>query len=259
MRQYIVDAFTDRPFSGNPAAVCVMEQWPADSLMQQIAIENNLSETAFTVQENDIWHLRWFTPGGEIDFCGHATLGTAWVLFHFYCTESQELSFQTQVGRVTVHRQEDWIQMNFPTYHLNSVPVVPEMTDALGVSPLEAYLDRDLLLVLPTEDVVRSVQPNQEKLRALDGLLTIVTAAGKEYDAVSRVFAPKLAVPEDPVTGSSHCMIAPYWAKRLSKSELSFYQASQRGGVLNAEVHPKRVVISGHAVLFSIADIVGVQ
>lgn len=258
MRQYIVDAFTDRLFSGNQAAVCVLDRWIPDDLMQNIARENNLSETAFTVKEGDNYHLRWFTPGGEIDFCGHATLGTSFVLFNYYCKDQEEITFHAQIGEIRVTRNGDTFEMVFPAYHLNPVEVTEEMTAALGARPLEAYMDRDLLLVMENETVVKNLKPDQEKLKLLKGLCIGVTAKGAEYDCVSRVFAPELSIPEDPVTGSTHCMIVPLWAERLGKDTIVAYQASERTGVLYAQMEGDRVKIAGKAVLYSVADILPV-
>lgn len=255
MRQYVVDAFTDKLFSGNQAAVCVLERWIPDELMQNIAKENNLSETAFTVKEGDVYHLRWFTPGGEIDFCGHATLGTSFVLFNYYCREQEEIIFRGQIGQIRVARKGDSYEMEFPAYRLHPVEVTEEMTDALGERPLEAYLDRDLLMVMENEMVVKNLKPDQEKLKLLKGLCIGVTARGTEYDCVSRVFAPELDIPEDPVTGSTHCMIVPLWAGKLGKDEIVAYQASARTGTLYAKMEGERVRIAGKAVLYSVADI----
>ena len=257
MKQYIVDAFTDTLFKGNQAAVCVMKSWPADRLMQSIARENNFSETAFTVKEGNIYHLRWFTPGGEVDFCGHATLGTSYVLFNFYDTEAERITYSTKVGELSVERQDSLYVMNFPAYHLNRVEVTDHMTRAIGIKPLEAYLDRDLLLVLPKADDVRNLRFDLNRIRKLDGLTLAVTAPSDtaEYDSVSRVFVPKLNVNEDPVTGSSHCMIAPYWSRRLGKNRLTCFQASERSGILYVECLGERVSIAGKAVLYSEGEI----
>jgi predicted PhzF superfamily epimerase YddE/YHI9 len=258
MRQYIVDAFTDRLFHGNQAAVCVVDEWPSSQMMQSIAKENRFSETAFVVREPQGWHLRWFTPGGEIDFCGHATLGAAFVLFSFYCRDAAEISFDTQVGKVSVRRRGDLFVMDFPAYECRPVAVTDSMAAAIGVRPVEAYLDRDLLLVLPSEGDVRELHPSLQLVKGLDGLLVAVTAEGKSgegYDCVSRVFGPKLAVDEDPVTGSTHCMIAPYWCSRLGKSRLVCHQSSERGGDLYASAMGNRVQIAGKAVLFSTSEL----
>lgn len=253
MKQYIVDAFSDKVFGGNQAAVCVLDKWVSDELMQSIAKENNFSETAFAVKEGESYHLRWFTPVTEIDFCGHATLGTAFVILNYYEKDKSEISFVTQVGKLTVRRKGDAIEMNFPAYSLNKVEVNDTMEEALGVRPLEAYIDRDLLLVLPDAESVRNLKPDQAKLQELDGLCIAVTAPSDiaGFDCVSRVFAPELALPEDPVTGSTHCMITPYWCGRLGKDELVCCQASQRGGVLYTRLCGDRVKVAGKAVLYS--------
>ena len=255
MRQYVVDAFTDKLFSGNQAAVCILDQWIPDDLMRNIARENNLSETAFTVKEGEVYHLRWFTPGGEIDFCGHATLGTSFVLFNYYCKEQEEIVFRGQIGEIRVIRKGDTYEMVFPAYQLHPVEITDEMEAAIGVRPLEAYRDRDLLMVVENEEIVKCLKPNQEKLQQLQGVCIAVTAKGTEYDCVSRVFAPELNIPEDPVTGSTHCMIVPLWAERLGKDTIVAYQASERTGVLYAKLDGDRVRISGKAVLYSVADI----
>lgn len=257
MKQYIVDAFTDSVFHGNQAAVCIMKDWPADTLMQNIARENNFSETAFAVKDGDIYRLRWFTPGSEIDFCGHGTLGAAFVIFNYYEPEVRQVTFMTQVGKLSVVRKGDLFEMDFPKYALNPVDITDMMTDALGVRPVEAYADRDLLLVLSDEKAVRELVPDQQKLNELDGLAVIVTARSstKDIDCVSRVFAPRLQIPEDPVTGSSHCMITPYWCSRLNRNELVCCQTSGRGGTLYTSLHGDRVKIAGKAVLFSEGEI----
>lgn len=257
MKQYIVDAFTDKLFAGNQAAVCVMDEWISDELMQNIAKENNLSETAFTVKEGEVYHLRWFTPAGEIDFCGHATLGTSFVLFNYYCKDAEKIEFKVQVGNLYVKRNGDLYEMDFPAYECKSVEVTDAMETAVGARPVEAYMDRDLLMVMENEDVIKDMKADQAKLQELEGVCIAVTAKSEspEYDSVSRVFAPELNIPEDPVTGSTHCMIAPFWAKRLGKDELVCYQASERTGVLYAKVQGGRVRISGKAVLYSTAEL----
>ncbi len=255
MRQYIVDAFTDTLFHGNQAAVCVMNEWISDELMQDIARENNFSETAFTVKEGEDYHLRWFTPGGEIDFCGHATLGTSFVLFNFYEKEKEEISFITQVGKLSVKKENDEFVMDMPAYNCHPVQVTKEMERAIGVKPLEAYKDRDLMMVLETEEQVRNLTPDFDMMKSLEGVTISVTAPGREYDSVSRCFAPELSIAEDPVTGSTHCMIAPYWSKKLGKKELNCYQASERGGNLRIKVLGERVEIAGKAVLYAVSEL----
>ena len=255
MKCYHVDAFAEKVFEGNPAAVCVLDKYPSDALMQKIAGENNLSETAFAVKEGAGYHLRWFTPGGEIDLCGHATLGTAYVLFRFFEKDADSITFQTLSGALTVLKKGELLEMDFPAYELKQIPVTPAMEDAFGVAITEAWLGRDLLCVTENAEAIPTLTPNQAKLMELDGLLQHITAKGKEYDSVSRTFAPKLAVAEDPVCGSGHCHIVPLWAQKLGKEKLVARQASKRGGTLYCEMHGDRLSLAGTAVLYSIADL----
>ncbi|MBC8543391.1 PhzF family phenazine biosynthesis protein [Bianquea renquensis] len=255
MKQYVVDAFTDEVFGGNPAAVCVMENWLSDDLLLKIACENNLSETAFAVWEQDQYHLRWFTPGGEIDLCGHATLATAYVIMRFRHADTQIVRFKTKSGQLTVEKKGNLFEMDFPAYKLRPVPVTDEMAKAIGARPEKAFMGRDLLCVMDSEETVRQLRPDMHKLLGLDGLLLQVTARGTDYDCVSRSFAPKLNVTEDPVCGSGHCHIMPYWAQEMNKTELVAYQASRRGGVLYGKMDGERIRISGNAALYSEATI----
>lgn len=255
MKQYVVDAFTDKVFGGNPAAICVMDEWLSDELMMDITKENNLSETAFAVKEGADYKLRWFTPGGEINLCGHATLATAYVITQFIEPQSTKVNFHTLSGMLTVEKKGDLFVMDFPAYELKSVAVTDEMTEALGVKPLEAYIGRDLLCILDSEESVKDIKLNLDKVKKLDGLLLHVTAMGMDFDCVSRSFAPKLDVPEDPVCGSGHCHIIPLWANKLEKNVLTAYQASQRGGTLYCEYQGDRVKLSGKAALYSVGDI----
>ena len=255
MKQYVVDAFTEKVFAGNPAAVCVMDKWLDDTTMQNIALENNLSETAFAVKEGDAYHLRWFTPGGEVELCGHATLATAYVITHFIEPEMKNVAFDTLSGRLTVTRQEDLLVMDFPSFQLNPVPVTEQMTEALGVKPVEAYYGADMVCVLENEEQVRNVHPNQDLIRQMEGTCLHVTALGHEYDCVTRSFAPKCNVAEDPVCGRGHCHIIPCWAARTGKREFTAYQASARGGVLYCSYAGERTVLRGKAALFAEAEI----
>lgn len=255
MKQYVVDAFTDHVFAGNQAAVCVMESWPSETLMMKITKENNFSETAFTVKEGAAYHLRWFTPGGEIDLCGHATLATAYVLFHFYEKEAKQLTFTTLGGTLVVERKGDLLEMDFPAYELKPVAVTADMEEAIGVKPMAAYMGRDLLVVLDNEEQVWHLHPDMKKVKALPGELLQVTAKGTETDSVSRSFAPKMLVDEDPVCGSGHCHIVPYWAKTLGKPDIVAYQASERGGYLYCHMEGNRVKIAGKAALYSVATL----
>lgn len=255
MKQYIVDAFTDQIFHGNQAAICIMDEWLDESLMMEITKENNFSETAFAVKENEKYHLRWFTPGGEIDLCGHATLACAYVLFKFYVPNVDEVVFSTLSGDLIVKRKGELLEMEFPAYKLERIPVTQAMIDAIKAVPSEAYMGRDLLCVFEDEEIVRNLKPDMTKLLELDGLLLQVTAPGKDTDSISRSFAPKLNVVEDPVCGSGHCHIAPYWAKRLNKESIVAYQASKRGGTLYCKVLGDKVLIAGKATLFSECEI----
>lgn len=255
MKCYVVDAFTDTVFKGNPAAVCVLDRWLPDTLMQDIAKENNLSETAFTVRDGEGYDLRWFTPGGEIDLCGHATLATAYVLMRFVVPDWNTVSFQTKSGLLTVQKKQDLYEMDMPAYQLTSVPVTFEMEQAIGFRPVEAWMGRDLVCVLENEEQVIQATPDEEKLKKLDGLLLQLTAKGKKYDCVTRSFAPKLNVSEDPVCGSGHCHVIPLWANKLNKPELYAFQASRRSGVLYCHMGHDRVLIAGKAALYSIAEL----
>ncbi|MBR3050717.1 MAG: PhzF family phenazine biosynthesis protein [Selenomonadaceae bacterium] len=255
MKQFIVDAFTEKIFGGNPAAVCVVENFPPEELMLNIARENNLSETAFAVREKNFYRLRWFTPAAEIDFCGHATLATAFVIFNFFETTADRIEFETLSGRFFVERKGKFFEMNFPAYKPKKIPVTDEMQEAVGAKILEAYLARDLLMILDSAEAVENLSPDFDKLKNLDGLTQAVSAVDKNFDCVSRVFAPKIKIAEDPVTGSTHCLIAPYWSERLGKKKIIARQASARGGILHCEILNERVKISGSAVLFSVADL----
>lgn len=255
LKQYVVDAFTDAVFKGNPAAVCVLDKWLPDAVMQRIAIENNLSETAFTVKNSDKYDLRWFTPGGEIDLCGHATLGTAYVLLNFVEQGKNSIAFNTKSGVLTINKNNDLYEMDMPAYDLKPVPVTDAIKAAIGQRPLEAYLSRDLVCVLPDAEDVEKSAPDLEAVKKLDGLLLHLTAKGESYDCVTRSFAPKLNVPEDPVCGSGHCHVIPLWSEKLHKNELTAYQASARSGVLYCRMEGERVMLAGKAALYSRGEI----
>ena len=259
MKQYVVDAFADNVFEGNPAAVCVMDKWLDDTLMQKIAIENNLSETAFVVREEDHYRLRWFTPGKEVDLCGHATLGTAYVLANYYKPDETRFEFDTLSGRLIVTRKGDLYEMDFPSRMPEPVEVTEAMIDALnGMKPLDAYLSRDLMLLLPDERSVQDFVPDWNKIKAVPegmGLLITARADNDEYDFVSRCFFPKILVNEDPVCGSAHRNFVPFWAERLGKDEMTAHQISSRGGIVYCRNDKERVYLSGKAVLYSEAEI----
>ena len=255
MKQYIVDAFTDKVFAGNPAAVCIMEKWLTDDTMQKIAVENNLSETAFAVKENKNYHLRWFTPGGEVELCGHATLAAAYIIFRFAEPNAKKVCFETLSGLLTVIRENEMLTMDFPSFHLKPIEITDTLVEAIGVKPIEAYVGADTVLVLESEEQVRSVIPDQTIIRGLDGICLHITAKGNDFDCVTRTFAPKCGVAEDPVCGRGHCHVIPLWAKKLKKTELTAYQASARGGILYCRYAGERIMLSGKAALFSEAEI----
>ena len=257
MKQYIVDASTDKPFAGNPAAVCVMDSWPSEEAMMKLAMENNLSETAFIVKEEKGYHLRWFTPGTEVELCGHATLASAFVILNYYEPDSNEVKFNTLSGELTIRRNGSLYEMNFPTYELHEIPVTDAMEKAFGTRPVKAILGLDLICVFETEEIVRNMQPDQTLLLGIEGRIQNVTALGTDTDCVSRSFCPKLSIAEDPVCGSAHCQIAAYWSERLHKKEIYAYQASKRGGYLHCILQDNdRITISGEAVLVAVSEIV---
>lgn len=257
MKMFVVDAFTDVLFKGNPAAVCFVTHWPADQVMQNIAKENRFSETAFAIKKTDVnYDLRWFTPGGEIDLCGHATLATGYVVFQNDApAHINTITFNTQSGQLRVTQKNDLYEMAFPSYKLDPVPVTDQMTAAFGERPIEAYLGRDLLAVFADEDQITQMTPDQTKLAGLPGLLQNVTAPGKNYDCVSRSFGPKLGVPEDPVCGSGHCHVIPYWAQKLGKNNLVAFQASERTGILYCDYQGEMTMLAGNAVRYSTAEL----
>lgn len=255
MKYYVADAFSDKLFGGNPAGVCVMDEWISDILMQKIAAENNLAETAFTVKETDGYRLRWFTPGGEIDLCGHATLAAAYILFRFYEQDSSKITFHTQSGDLEVIRKEWLLEMELPAYSIRQVEVTKEMEEAIGIRPVEAWMGRDLVCVLEKEELIDQAEPDQAKVAKLNGLLLHITAQGDQYGCVSRSFAPKCGVPEDAVCGSGHCHIIPLWSQKTGKKEFVARQASARGGILYCRQEGSRVKMAGHVALYSEAEL----
>jgi PhzF family phenazine biosynthesis protein len=248
-----VDAFTNVPFAGNPAAVCVLSEPADDAWMQKIAREMNLSETAFLVERLDGFGLRWFTPTTEVDLCGHATLASAHVLWtEGYLSVDQEVQFHTRSGVLTATREADWVVMNFPADRSRDIKIRPELIKALNAPICEVYEGSvGYIVEVDSEEIVRNIQPNIEILKTLPAKGLIVTSAaanGAEYDFVSRYFAPALGILEDPVTGSAHCALAPFWRDRLNKTEFLAYQASARGGILKVRCEGDRVVLGGQAV-----------
>lgn len=253
--QYQVDAFADRLFSGNPAAVVPLDDWLPDGLMQAIAAENNLSETAFLVPEGGGWGLRWFTPLAEVDLCGHATLASAHVLYRHHGVDAPELAFATRSGTLRVRRDGDGYAMDFPARTPQAIAAPEGLAAALGATPREVLLGGDLLAVFDDEAAVRALAPDMAALLALPGRGLVATAPGQRHDFVSRFFVPRVGVPEDPVTGSAHCLLAPYWAARLGRNELRAYQCSRRGGEVACTVAGDRVLLSGQARTFMTATL----
>lgn len=245
---YQVDAFAARPFEGNPAAVCPLTEWLPDELMQQIAMENNLSETAFFVAAGDHYQIRWFTPLKEVRLCGHATLASAYVLFHFLQYAEPTIRFNSLSGLLTVTREGERLTLDFPACPPTPCETPANLEAALGVRPEACLVNEDLLVVLADETAVRTCRPDQNRLLQLDFRGVIVTAAAEDYDFVARFFAPRVGVPEDPVTGSAYTRLAPYWAQRTGKTRLRARQLSARGGDVTCELRGDRVLISGTAV-----------
>ncbi len=249
---YQADAFTGELFGGNPAAVCPLPEWLPDATMQQIAAENNLAETAFFVPRGHEYELRWFTPELEIDLCGHATLATAHVIFSHLGYQADVVNFHTvKAGKLTVSRKDDLYTLDFPS-RIPEPATVPEgLLEALGgPRPAEVLRSRDYLVVYGSEREVAELQPDFTALARIDGIGIIVTAPGDQCDFVSRFFAPGAGIPEDPVTGSAHCNLIPYWAQKLGKADLHAFQVSQRRGELWCSLQGDRVLMSGKAVTY---------
>lgn len=247
---YQIDAFTSRLFAGNPAAVCPLEEWLEAATMQSIAAENNLAETAFFVRRGDGYDLRWFTPAIEVDLCGHATLASAFVVFEFLDPAAQVVTFRTQSGELTVRRLDGRLVMDFPARPPARCTSNPALDAALGSAPRELWETREYVAVYESEQDVRSLAPDMKALAALGHFAVCVTAPGHEADFVSRFFAPASGVPEDPVTGSAHCALTPYWSQRLGKKDLHAFQVSARGGELFCHDGGERVQIAGQAVKY---------
>jgi len=249
---YQVDAFSRTAFSGNPAAVCPLAEWLPDETLQAIAAENNLSETAFFVAENGSRRLRWFTPGCEVDLCGHATLATAYILFSELNATEENLVFETKSGKLSVLKEGDKLVLDFPARDPGPIEADKRLLAALGgPKPVEILAARDYVIRYETAEQVRALTPNMEALKEVDRFGFIVTAPGIDCDFVSRFFAPAKGVPEDPVTGSAHCSLVPYWARLLGKTTLHARQVSQRGGELFCRLKENnRVEIGGYATLF---------
>jgi len=252
---YQVDAFTDRLFGGNPAAICPLDQWPGKDLLQAIAAENNLSETAFFVPRGADYELTWFTPKAEVDLCGHATLASAHILFNHLGYGQESIQFHTASGILTVSKKGDLLEMDFPAR--KAVPVEPpqDLLAGLGLQPLEVLKEQDYMAVFCTEAEIVSISPDFTCLSRLNVLGVSITARGDGSDFVSRFFAPRLGIPEDPVTGSAHCTLVPYWADKLEKNNLHAFQLSPRKGELFCESRGERVLIAGKAVTYMTGEL----
>lgn len=251
VRQFVVDAFTTELFGGNPAAVCLLERWPDDGLLRRIAAENNLAETAFVVSSPRGFRLRWFTPTVEVDLCGHATLATAHVLFHHLHFDGEAIVFETLSGDLIVRRDGERLTMDFPARPSALCPTTPLLVTALGAEPKEVRTCNGYLAVFDSEATIRALRPDFKAIEALDQREVIVTAPGESCDFVSRVFAPRLGIDEDPVTGSAHCALTAYWAERLGRTVFFARQVSARGGEIGCELRGDRVLLSGNAVTVS--------
>lgn len=250
---YQVDAFSDRPFAGNPAAVVPLRDWLDDAKLLSIAEENNLSETAFFVERDGRRRLRWFTPTAEVELCGHATLATGHVLFEELGVRGDRLEFDSRSGVLGVQRHGDSLVLDFPRWTLTRSDPQPALEEGLGASPGELWLTgpaENYLAVYRSEEEIRALRPNFSRLATFHPLCVIVTAPGDDCDFVSRYFAPSFGINEDPVTGSIHCALTPYWAERLGKSDLSARQVSPRGGQLQCSSRDDRVGIAGRAVTY---------
>lgn len=251
MKYYIVDAFTDTIFKGNQAGVCLLDEWPGDDLMQSIASENNLAETAFVVKRENYYDLRWFTPETEIDLCGHATLASAYIICNFVDKSINNMDFHTMSGILSVKKIDDLYELNFPARKPKHIQITSLMEQAIGVSVQGAYLSRDMLLLLDNEQHVNNIRPDMGLIaRIPDCFGLIVTAKGDNCDFVSRFFAPNAGVPEDSVTGSSHSTLIPFWAEKLQKDKMVARQLSKRSGILFCENCGDRVKIAGKAALY---------
>lgn len=248
-----VDAFTDKPFAGNPAAVCILPA-PADAeWMQQVAMEMNLSETAFLVKEEDGYNLRWFTPAIEVELCGHATIASSHVLWEEgHLKPDEQARFSTRSGRLTADRSGDWIELDFPAVYEEESSVPEGLVEALGAEPIYVGRHRamDYIVEMDSEETVRSLKPNFSLLKQIETRGVIVTARGAstDFDFVSRFFGPKAGIDEDPVTGSAHCCLGPYWQKRLGKDAFTAFQASARGGIVRVRIAGDRILLGGQAV-----------
>lgn len=256
MKYFIADAFTDTIFKGNPAGICFVSNWPADSVMLNIAKENNLPETAFLVKQKEKWHIRWFTVSGEFDLCGHATLASAFVIMNFVEPGLKEVKFVSKSGDLSVEKEGDMYVLDFPSRPAKEIEPVPLIAESLGVKPLSYHLARDHVVLLENARQVKDLRPDFTVMKKIPYIIGLtVTAKGDDCDFVSRYFSPHDGTLEDPVTGSAHCTLIPFWSERLGKTEMTAKQLSSRGGVLYCRHLSKRVKIAGHAVLYLSGEI----
>lgn len=247
---YQIDAFTSKLFEGNPAAVCPLDEWLPDEVMQSIASENNLSETAFFVYGDNGFHIRWFTPKGEVDLCGHATLASAYVLFNILGYEREKIEFSSRSGILPVTQDKEWLTMDFPSQPPVPCDIPEEIHKAFNIEPIECLKSEDLIAVFERETDIESVNPDFSQLMKLDLRGVAITAKSDRWDFVARFFAPKYGIPEDPVTGSAYTQLAPYWASKTGSKRFCVKQVSPRGGELICEIIGDRVFISGKAVKY---------
>ena len=244
---YHIDAFASKTFEGNPAAVCPLEEWLPDKIMQSIAQENNLSETAFFIPTSNGFHIRWFTPTSEVDLCGHATLASAYVLFNILGYKNDKVEFNSRSGILIVTKNNDWLVLDFPAQPPVICDIPEEIVKAFEVAPIECLKSKDFIVVFEHEIDIESAKPDLEQLKKLDLRGVIITAKSSRYDFIARFFAPKYGVPEDPVTGSAYTQLAPYWASKIGPKRFRVKQVSLRGGELSCEIFDDRVLISGKA------------
>jgi len=247
---YQIDAFASKVFEGNPAMVCPLDEWLSDETMQQIAQENNLSETAFFVRDGEVYHLRWFTPEAEVDMCGHATLASAYVLFECMGYNKETIRFLTKSGELVVCKEGSSYVMDFPIQKIEPCDISEQIEKAFGVKPIATFASMDYIVVFENEDDVRNAKPNLALLKELDLRGVCITAKSKKYDFVTRFFAPKIGIEEDPVTGSAFTQLVSYWANELNKENFYAKQVSSRGGEVYCKVKGDRVAISGKAVKY---------
>lgn len=253
---YQIDAFAEKAFQGNPAAICPLSSWLANDVMQAIAAENNLSETAFFIETDKGFHIRWFTPTTEVDLCGHATLAAAFVIFNELAYHKDEINFDSRSGVLKVKKESSLLIMDFPTQTPIACETPKALQQAFGIKPIQCLKEQDYLFVVENQDDVINAQPDLNLLKKLDLRGVIITSQSKDYDFVSRFFAPNYGIDEDPVTGSAHTQLTPYWSEQLGKTTLNTKQVSQRGGELQCELLGDRVSIAGYAVKYLQGEII---